>query len=216
MHESKFLVGITNSANSIDKIVMTNCNVEVTDTDTGSSTNRYIIHTGANTTAIKEINITDNIFYTSNQSSPVANFRVLSGNTYSNEVVTNATAVDKLVFDNNTLVNIKYANSALIVANKFSSASIQKNLVYCDQTVSNKNNNNFMIATTEYPTEATCSDNIVYDINIVNGKPAFKMFYHANEGLGQDPEILSVNPFEGGDLSTFTPSTEFAEYGAQR
>ena len=127
----------------------------------------------------------------------------------------------KKVYENNTLVNLDYQNSGLLVANDVGSASIRNNLVYIDQENTNKNARNLLIATAaSYPDKADCRDNIVYDTNISDGAPAFNMFYHNqyNGVLGISPTVLATSPLavENYDECRFTPAPEYASYGAQR
>lgn len=218
MHESKYLVGITNASHSIDKIVFTNCDIRI---PAGTENkNRYIVHTGTVDTAVKEVEFTNNVLYC--PADYIYNFRAFSGNTYdTSSNVTNSTDIESLVFNNNTLVNLRYQNSALLVCDNISYAEISKNIVYFNQSYSANNSINFLIATTSYPTSAECSDNIVYDSNVVEGVPAYNMFYHSqyNNGvLGSNPVVLTDSPLQDTDFEKgiFTPTSEYASYGAQR
>lgn len=219
MHESKYLAGITTKDRSIDKIVLTNCDIRIP----AGTENRYIVHTGTVDTAVKEVEFTNNVFYC--PADYIYNFRVFSGNTYDEQedgtqVVTNSTDIESLVFNNNTLVNLRYQNSALLVCDNISYAEISKNIVYFNQSYSADNSINFLIATTSYPTSAECSDNIVYDSNVVDGVPAYNMFYHSqyNGVLGSNPVVLTDSPLQDTDFEKgiFTPTSEYASYGAQR
>ena len=220
MHESKYLVGITTKDRSIDKIVLTNCDIRIP----AGTSNRYIVHTGTVDTAVEEAVFTNNVFYC--PADYIYNFRAFSGNTYNKQedgtqVVANSTDIGSLVFSNNTLVNLRYQNSALLVCDNISYAEISKNIVYFNQTYSSNNSINFLIATTNYPTSAECSDNIVYDSNVVEGAPAYNMFYHSqyNNGvLGSNPVVLTDSPLQDTDFEEgiFTPTSEYASYGAQR
>ena len=219
MHESKYLVGITTKDRSIDKIVLTNCDIRIP----AGTSNRYIVHTGTIDTAVEEAVFTNNVFYC--PADYIYNFRVFSGNTYNEQedgtqVVTNSTDIGSLVFSNNTLVNLRYQNSALLVCDNISYAEISKNIVYFNQTYSSNNSINFLIATTNYPTSAECSDNIVYDSNVVDGVPAYNMFYHSqyNGVLGSNPVVLTASPLQDTDFENgiFTPTAAYASYGAQR
>ena len=215
MHESKYLAGITTKDRSIDKIVLTNCDIRIP----AGTSNRYIVHTGTVDTAVEEAVFTNNVFYC--PADYIYNFRVFSGNTYDESSnVTNSTDIGSLVFNNNTLVNLRYQNSALLVCDNISYAEISKNIVYFNQLYSSNNSINFLIATTNYPTSAECSDNIVYDSNVVDGVPAYNMFYHSqyNGVLGSNPVVLTASPLQGTDFKNgiFTPTAEYASYGAQR
>lgn len=216
---TKFLVSIPNNT-AINNIVINNCNFIVPE----STTNRYIIHTGTAKTTVQCAEFRNNIFYCGADNAIVTNFRVFSGNTYdSSGKVTNYTDVNKFVFENNTLINLDYQNSALLVANNVYAASIKNNLIYIDQQNTNKNARNLLIATGTYPeaNNSDCRDNIVYDTNITNNSPAFNMFYHSqyNNGvLGVSPTVIPSSPLaeENYDDCRFTPTPEYASYGAQR
>lgn len=216
---TKFLVSIPNKT-AINNIVINNCNITVPE----STNNRYIIHTGTAKTTVQYAEFRNNIFYCGADNAIVTNFRVFSGNTYDvSGEVTNATDVNKFVFENNTLINLDYQNTALLVANNVYAASIKNNLIYIDQQNTNKNARNLLIATTTYPeaNNSDCRDNIVYDTNITDNSPAFNMFYHSqyNNGvLGVSPTVISSSPLaeENYDDCRFTPTPEYASYGAQR
>lgn len=201
---------------AINRIVITGCDITVPQ----SSKNRYIVHTGTAETTVQEAVFTNNVFHCGADNASISNFRVFSGNTFSGETVTNATTINSLVFENNTLVNLDYQNSGLLVANDIGSASIRNNLVYIDQENTSKNARNLLIATASYPAKADCRDNIVYDTNISDGAPAFNMFYHSqyNGVLGISPTVLATSPLavENYDECRFTPVPEYASYGAQR
>ena len=77
-----------------------------------------------------------------------------------------------------------------------------------------------------YPATANCVDNIAYyDRSLPNGlekvpRYYFRIFqnnsYVPSSGSAEEFDLLDTDPFEGGDLATFTPAAEYASYGAQR
>ena len=72
-----------------------------------------------------------------------------------------------------------------------------------------------------YPQTANADDNVSYQLSTDTYQRTFKVFSKDKFDLVNGEVVnvfkkLTVDPFEGGDLSTFTPAPAYAEYGAQR
>ena len=205
------------NARYLDRFVMQNCNVAVPE----GSGNRFILHMGTHENHYSEIIFKNNIFQSSLPGA--LSFRLVSGNNDTK------TSIDKIAVENNTFVNTAYTNSALILANAFEDVTFTKNLVYLNNSnipdptgtaTSISLNVLRAVSSDGYPVTANCVNNIVYHDTNNSDITKINMFYDTKytpeNGSLEMPSVPEVSPFEGGDLSTFTPSTEFAEYGAQR
>ena len=201
------------NARYLDKFVMQNCYVKVPE----NSGNRFILHMAAYENHYSEIRFVNNIFNTSGAGT--LSFRLVSG-----AVDNNKTIVDELVVENNTFVNVAHTNSAMLIASEYGDVHITKNLIYIQQSniPTNQTNMNMLRAITNpdgYPDAPYCVDNIVYqDVNVdgIQYNMFFNFTYSPASGELDNLQVLENSPFEGGDLSTFTPAPEYASYGAQR
>lgn len=195
----------------LDKFVMQDCNVKVPD----GSGNRFILHMGNFVNVYSEIRFLNNIFYS--EGAGAISFRLVSGNTNSQ------TEVRSLIVENNTFVNVAHTSSAMIFALTYGDVDITKNLIYISQdNIPNQSSMNILRALNNpdgYPDAPSCTDNILYS-NTNVAELTYNMFYNSTyvpeSGELVPPVLLDTDPFEGGDLATFTPAQAYAEYGAQR
>ena len=185
------------------------------------TTNRYIISSSTNEHTIAQLNLENNIFHTDDGLSTT--FRIMhSGhqNTQSN--------IGNIVIQNNTFVNTCYNNSASVIALNITKATITKNILYINQSMADVTQayHCMLRAYGSYPATANCVDNIAYyDRSLPDGLTTvtryyFRIFqnnsYVPSSGSAEEFDLLDTDPFEGGDLATFTPAPAYAEYGAQR
>lgn len=215
MNASNPLISIP--SNSIAEINIMNSDINIP----AGTTNRYIISSSTNEHTIAQLNLENNIFHTDDGLSTT--FRIMhSGNqdTQSN--------IGNIVIQNNTFVNTCYNNSASVIALNITEATITKNILYINQSMADVTQayHCMLRAYGSYPATANCVDNIAYyDRSLPNGltkvtRYYFRIFqnnsYVPSSGSAEEFDLLDTDPFEGGDLATFTPATEYADYGAQR
>lgn len=200
-----------NGERYLDKFVMQDCNVKVPE----GSGNRFILHMGNFVNVYSEIRFLNNIFYS--EGAGALAFRLVSGNTNSQ------TEVRSLIVENNTFVNVAHTNSAMIFALTYGDVDITKNLIYISQdNIPDQSSMNILRALNNpdgYPDAPSCTDNILYS-NTNVAELTYNMFYNSTyvpeSGELVPPVLLDTDPFEGGNLATFTPAAEYADYGAQR
>ncbi len=213
---------------SLVNLVITNCNITIP----AGSTNALIFSSTSNPTDLTNVIFENNIFDCSGDGI-VQTFRLInSANNSSTQ-----TNIEKIFISNNTFINIVYDNSAAVIARNIEQAMITKNLLYINKSlvdVSNAYHSMLRVYEGTYPAIANCVDNIAYyDRSLPNGLPDpteetpnpptryyFRIFnnntFTPATGSAEEFDLLDTDPFEGGDLSTFTPAPEYASYGAQR
>lgn len=215
MNASNPLISIP--SNSIAEINIMNSNINIP----AGETNRYIISSSTNEHTIAQLNLENNIFHTDDGLSTT--FRIMhSGNAGTKSNIGN------IVIQNNTFVNTCYNNSASVIALNITEATITKNILYINQSMADVTQayHCMLRAYGSYPATANCVDNIAYyDRSLPNGlknatRYYFRIFqnnsYVPSSGSAEEFDLLGTDPFEGGDLATFTPAPAYAEYGAQR
>ena len=215
MNASNPLISIP--SNSIAEINIMNSDINIP----AGTTDRYIISSSTNEHTIAQLNLENNIFHTDDGLSTT--FRIMhSGhqNTQSN--------IGNIVIQNNTFVNTCYNNSASVIALNITKATITKNILYINQSMADVTQayHCMLRAYGSYPATANCVDNIAYyDRSLPDGLTTvtryyFRIFqnnsYVPSSGSAEEFDLLDTDPFEGGDLATFTPAPAYAEYGAQR
>ena len=215
MNASNPLISIPSS--SIAEINIMNSDINIP----AGTTNRYIISSSTNEHTIAQLNLENNIFHTDDGLSTT--FRIMhSGNADTKSNIGN------IVIQNNTFVNTCYNNSASVIALNITEATITKNILYINQSMADVSQayHCMLRAYGSYPATANCVDNIAYyDRSLPNGlekvsRYYFRIFqnnsYVPSSGSAEEFDLLDTDPFEGGDLATFTPAPAYAEYGAQR
>lgn len=222
VQDQKFIVNVQTTGTALDKFVMSNCKVEFTSGDT----RKWILSTATNETSIQEVIFNNNTFYCPD--GLVTGFRLI--NSQSN-TTTNLTSVENLTVSNNTFVNIGYTNSGLVTARTYGPTTVSKNLVFFNQTLpitdqkTQTTTLNFIRSFTEdnsgYPSTTYCIDNIVYQgTNTANFYTMAYRSFVPTSGINENPDVIEVNPFDGGtftiETGDFTPTAEYASYGAQR
>lgn len=208
---------------SISEINIINCNI-----DLPLRNNVYIFNGGTGDSAVKQtidkFNFSNNIIHC--EEGIVTTFRL----TQADNSLTAPALVDitDITLNNNTLVNVAYNNSAMVLAGNIGYAEAIDNLIYYSYNISENNNvtdkqNYFPLfrAWGNYPDYAECYSNIAYqqpqDTKIIG----FRVWQNNNwivsaGNVEQNIANADSDPFEGGDLSTFTPAPAYASYGAQR
>lgn len=216
MNASKPLISIP--SNSIAEINIMNSDINIP----AGSSNRYIITSGNNEHIISQLKLENNIFHTDDGLS--TSFRIMNS---SNSTETKS-YIGNIVIQNNTFVNTCYNNSASVIALNITEATITKNILYINQSMADVTQayHCMLRAYGSYPATANCVDNIAYyDRSLPNGlekvsRYYFRIFqnnsYVPSSGSAEEFDLLDTDPFEGGDLATFTPAAEYASYGAQR
>lgn len=216
MNASNPLISIP--SNSIAEINIMNSDINIP----AGSSNRYIITSGNNEHIISQLKFENNIFHTDDGLS--TSFRIMNS---SNSTETKS-YIGNIVIQNNTFVNTCYNNSAAVIALNITDATITKNILYINQSMADVNQayHCMLRAYGSYPATANCVDNIAYyDRSLPNGltkatRYYFRIFqdnsYVPSSGSAEEFDLLDTDPFEGGDLATFTPAPAYTEYGAQR
>ena len=140
------------------------------------------------------------------------------------------TTINNIVFESNTLSNICYNNSAMVIALNINQATITKNLVYFDTDSWSGVTQQYhciLRAYGNYPATANCVDNIAYydqsiatgvTGNNAGGRYYFRIFqnnsFKPTTGAAEEFELISADPFSGGNISTFTPNSTYSSYGS--
>lgn len=211
------LIQINTEGTTIDELNIVDCNIDI---PSGSS-NRYILTTGTNPYEMSSVNITNSVLHCDN--GVAATFRLINGNSSSSQLT-----VNEFNFQNNTLVNLAYTNSTAVIVKKIDNVTVTKNLVYFNQSIDEYNSGSLypnLLRPIDnggvYPQTANADDNVSYQLSTDTYQRTFKVFSKDKFDLVNGEVVnvfkkLTVDPFEGGDLSTFTPAPAYAEYGAQR
>lgn len=211
------LIQINTEGTTIDELNIVDCNIDI---PSGSS-NRYILTTGTNPYEMSSVNITNSVLHCDN--GVAATFRLINGNSSSSQLT-----VNEFNFQNNTLVNLAYTNTTAVIVKKIDNVTVTKNLVYFNQSIDEYNSGSLypnLLRPIDnggvYPQTANADDNVSYQLSTDTHQRTFKVFSKDKFDLVNGEVInvfkkLTVDPFEGGDLSTFTPAPAYAEYGAQR
>ena len=211
------LIQINTEGTTIDELNIVDCNIDI---PSGSS-NRYILTTGTNPYEMSSVNITNSVLHCDN--GVAATFRLINGNSSSSQLT-----VNEFNFQNNTLVNLAYTNTTAVIVKKIDNVTVTKNLVYFNQSIDEYNSGSLypnLLRPIDkggvYPQTANADDNVSYQLSTDTYQRTFKVFSKDKFDLVNGEVInvfkkLTVDPFEGGDLSTFTPAPAYAEYGAQR
>ena len=217
MRDSYALIQINGEGKTIDELNIVDCNIDI---PSGSS-NRYILTTGTDPYEMSSVNITNSVLHCDN--GVAATFRLINGNSSSSQLTVNA-----FNFQNNTLINLAYTNSTAVIVKKIDNVTVTKNLVYFNQSIDEYNSGSLypnLLRPIDnggvYPQTANADDNVSYQLSTDTYQRTFKVFSKDKFDLVNGEVVnvfkkLTVDPFEGGDLSTFTPAPAYAEYGAQR
>ncbi len=217
MRDNQALIQINKDGTTISELNIVDCNINIP----AGNSNRFIITAGSNQHTINLLNISNNVLYCNN--GLARTFRFINSNLSTCQLI-----VEKLNISNNTLINLFYQNSTAGIVKELDNVSVTKNLVYYNQSLDNdeitKNSYyNFLRPITGgiYPATVYCLDNISYQQPTDQYSHTFRVFYDPDfvPGNGQLENTfrkLDVDPFEEGDLTSFTPAPEYASYGAQR
>ena len=217
MRDSYALIQINGEGKTIDELNIVDCNIDI---PSGSS-NRYILTTGTDPYEMSSVNITNSVLHCDN--GVAATFRLINGNSSSSQLTVNA-----FNFQNNTLINLAYTNSTAVIVKKIDNVTVTKNLVYFNQSIDEYNSGSLypnLLRPIDnggvYPQTANADDNVSYQLPTDTIQRTFKVFSKDKFDLVNGEVVnvfkkLTVDPFEGGDLATFTPAPAYTEYGAQR
>lgn len=221
MNETTPLILVTAAGRAISNINIENCKINIP----AGNSNRYIVTTGGIETTIDMLNFRNNIVYCDN--GMATTFRLVNSQNANTK-----TTIKDIVIENNTLSNICYNNSAMVIALNIDQATVTKNLVYFNTSSWSGVTQQYhciLRAYGSYPATANCTDNIAYyDQSVTTGVTGenaggryyFRIFqspsFEPTTGSAEEFNLIEVDPFASGDFATFTPATEYAEYGAQR
>ena len=214
--KGKSLISMSSSAGKvryIKNLVMENCifsspNFNRQGGDGGNPV-RIIGATGAALTDVtfESITFRNNIFYCSD--GIVDDFQLfMTANGDANNVTTS-----RITIENNTFVNVTPTTSGLIQTRNLSTLTMQNNIFYIDDM----HEKNYIVVRCygSYPTGDICLNNIAYSPEVTQ----FIGFY-GNRGWegSEDLREISSDPFTTKDFTNavFTPTGEYAGYGAQR
>ncbi len=216
MNNTKPLIAITTDNKSISNINIVNCKIRM---PSGNS-NRYIISTAKINNTIESLNFKNNVVYCDD--GMATTFRLVNSSNDQTQ-----TTINNIVFESNTLSNICYNNSAMVIALDINQATVTKNLVYFDTDSWSGITQQYHCALRaygNYPATANCVDNIVYYDQTVptgvekGGRYYFRIFqksdFKPTTGSSEEFELISTDPFASGDIATFTPSSSYSSYGS--
>lgn len=197
--KGKNLFEATTNGRYLKNFLMQNCKIKI-------EANSNMINLGNNNSAtgFETMKVVNNVFYAE---TPLTNVKLFNGQ--------NAT-ITSVEVANNTFVNLQSTTSGYFYGTVSSSIICQNNLIYCTGVTANqvvfrlKDNDTANLS-------GTCSRNVIYKDGTFN----WQLFYGGKMPVadGEQAEILTVDPFDGGtfELSTgtFVPNTTYAEYGAK-
>ena len=219
MNETNPLINITSAGRAISDINIEDCKIHIP----AGNASRYIASTAGVETTIDKLNFRNNVVYC--DKGMVTTFRLVNSQNDQTK-----TTINNIVFENNTLSNICYNNSAMVIALNINQATITKNLVYFD-TESwpgvTQQYHCILRAYGNYPATANCVDNIAYydqsiatgvTGNNAGGRYYFRIFqnnsFKPTTGAAEEFELISADPFSGGNIATFTPNSTYSSYGS--
>lgn len=219
MNETNPLINITSAGRAISNINIEDSKIHIP----AGNASRYIASTAGVETTIDNLNFKNNVVYCDN--GMVTTFRLVNSQNDQTK-----TTINNIVFESNTLSNICYNNSAMVIALNINQATITKNLVYFDtESWSGVTQQYHCIlrAYGNYPATANCVDNIAYyDQSIATGVTGdnaggryyFRIFqsssFKPTTGTAEEFELIAADPFSGGNIATFTPNSTYSSYGS--
>ena len=217
MNETNPLINITSAGRAISNINIEDCKIHIP----AGNASRYIASTAGVETTIDNLNFKNNVVYCNN--GMVTTFRLVNSQNDQTK-----TTINNIVFESNTLSNICYNNSAMVIALNINQATITKNLVYFDtESWSGVTQQYHCIlrAYGNYPATANCVDNIAYydqsiatGVTGAGGRYYFRIFQNNNfkptTGTAEEFELIAADPFSGGNIATFTPNSTYSSYGS--
>ncbi len=219
MNETNPLINITSAGRAISNINIEDSKIHIP----AGNASRYIASTAGVETTIDNLNFKNNVVYCDN--GMVTTFRLVNSQNDQTK-----TTINNIVFESNTLSNICYNNSAMVIALNINQATITKNLVYFDtESWSGVTQQYHCIlrAYGNYPATANCVDNIAYyDQSIAagvtgdnaGGRYYFRIFqsssFKPTTGTAEEFELIAADPFSGGNIATFTPNSTYSSYGS--
>ena len=217
MRDTSALIQINRAGTTIDELNIIDCNINIP----AGTTNRYILTVGTNPHTISSLNISNNILHCDD--GIAGTFRFINSTQASCQLV-----INKLDLSNNTLVNLANTNSSATFVKEIGNATVIKNLIYFNKSIDGYNPKTLYpnlirtaVAGAGYPEIANCYDNVSYQLSTDEVQRTFRVLFDNNytPSVGQFENAfkkLPADPFEGGDLATFKPSSDYASYGAQR
>ena len=195
----KNLFDLTTDGRYLKNFVIQNCKIKI-------EKNSNMLNLGADNTSanFETMKIVNNVFYAE---TPLTNVKLFNGQ---------KATVASVEVSNNTFVNLQSTTNGYLYGTVSTSIVCLNNLIYstsvgANQVVFRLINNDSANLT------GACSKNIIYKDGTFN----WQLFYSGKMPVagGEQAEILSVNPFDGGtfDFSTgtFVPNATYAEYGAK-
>ena len=219
MNETNPLINITSAGRAISSINIEDCKIHIP----AGNASRYIASTAGVETTIDNLNFKNNVVYCDN--GMVTTFRLVNSQNDQTK-----TTINNIVFESNTLSNICYNNSAMVIALNINQATITKNLVYFDTDSWSGVTQQYhciLRAYGNYPATANCVDNIAYydqsiatgvTGNNAGGRYYFRIFqnnsFKPTTGAAEEFELISADPFSGGNIATFTPNSTYSSYGS--
>lgn len=216
MRTDKPLISLTKEGANIDELNIVDCDINIP-----TGTNRYILTVGTEPYNMKSYNVTNNVIHCDD--GIAGTFRLINGNSKNCSF-----AINEVSINNNTLVNLANTNTSAGIVKQIDNVTVTKNLVYFNQSIDSYDTNSKYLNLLRpidnggvYPQTANAGDNVSYQLPTDAIQRTFRVFSN-NEFAPVNGQVentfkkLSVDPFEGGNLSTFTPASAYAEYGAQR
>lgn len=195
----KNLFDATSDGRYVKNFVIQNCKIKI-------EANSNMLNLGANNTSanFETMKIVNNVFYAE---TPLLNVKLFNGQ---------KATIASVEVSNNTFVNLQSTTSGYLYGTVSTSIVCQNNLIY--STGVNAHQVIFRLIDNDTADLAgSCSKNIIYKDGTFN----WQLFFSGKMPVagGEQAEILTVNPFDGGtfDLSTgtFVPNATYAEYGAK-
>lgn len=203
-NSAKGFIYISNASRSIGHLSLVDCEYATPETD-----QQYILSSGsAKTPAYGTVTVDNCIFYSKSKSGRSLNLCSAAGATF-----------EKIVFTNNTFVNILAHNKLLFNCVKIDQATVTGNIMYISSDITIDGSQHILQSKDEVIKGGTINSNIGY----TGQENRFLVIYGGSEkwfdGV-EEVEMLNTDPFTGGtfDLENgrFIPGSEYAKYGAKR
>ena len=210
------LFGGFTTGRKLGHIEFDSCNFNVSDL----SNQTVLINPASTTVDLGTISFRNNIVYSTAETGKT-DFRILLGPNAS---------VDKVIFKNNSFINIWHSSGAAIAAffgyKSLSKVEIENNIIWADKAFTN-NLSVFRHNTAEgsHPDGDICRNNIIYSPNITANN--IWMFFNnintvIDNGFTDAQEIRRItdDPYAGGTFNlkngVFVPNSTYSSYGATR
>ena len=201
------LTYISTTGRSISDFKMENCKVSY---GSGSS-QQYLISLGNSESTYSKVTIKNNIFYCNDASGLVQKFKLFNGQ---------KATLTEINIENNSFINVGTETTAMVYANKITTASLKNNIFYSGNTGASNNYIVFRTTNNDKVSSGVNENNIAYK----GENKGWQLFYSSSGASGVwdnagTLNVLEEDPFTGGTFNvesvTFIPNSTYANCGAK-